>query len=49
MKEQKQRGNGTRPEALIKGEKKKIYNPIDMAIPADRNFTQNEAGTKLNF
>ena len=36
-----------RPHRIIKNKKDKIYMLINVAIPADRNFTQKEAENKL--
>jgi hypothetical protein len=37
-----------RPDVIIKNRKEKPCILIDVAIPADRNVTQKEAGKKLN-
>ena len=38
-----------RPDIIIKNKKEKTCTLIDMAIPADRNVVQNEAGKKLKY
>ena len=38
-----------RPDIIIKNKKEKTCTLIDVAIPADRNFVQNEAEKKLKY
>ena len=38
-----------RPDIIIKNKKEKTYTLIDVVIPADRNFVQNEAEKKLKY